>query len=75
MLGISIEKAPEQGFILACFRDRPVFGRYERKSGEIVLKDGKPSEKRCRKSAISSMQTRSTGWSPVGRGGIGLNWF
>ena len=37
MLGISIEKAPERGFILACFRDRPVFGRYERKSGEIVF--------------------------------------
>ena len=37
MLGISIEKAPEQGFILACFRDRPVFGRYERKDGEIVF--------------------------------------
>ena len=37
MLGISIEKAPEKGFILACFRDRPIFGRYERKGGEIVF--------------------------------------
>ena len=37
MLGISIEKAPERGFILACFRARPVFGRYERRNGEIVF--------------------------------------
>lgn len=37
MLGISIEKTPEKGFILACFRERPVFGRYERKSGEIIF--------------------------------------
>lgn len=37
MLGISIEKAPEKGFILACFRDRPVFAPYERKNGEIVF--------------------------------------
>jgi len=37
MLGISIEKAPAKGFILACFQERLGFGRYERKSGDIVF--------------------------------------
>ena len=39
MLGISIEKAPKKGFILAYFRTRPIFSRYEIKNKEIIFKD------------------------------------
>ena len=37
MNGISIEKAPEKGFILAYFRKRLIFTRYEKKGGELVF--------------------------------------
>lgn len=37
MIGISSEKAPPKGFILAYFRTGLVFARYEKKDGEIFF--------------------------------------